>query len=43
MKDPYDIVSSIEEYEALSDKYKYDALVVCNIRGGPFLPHILND
>ena len=43
MSDPYDIVTTIGEYEALPDKYKYEALVVLNVRGGPFLVHILND
>ena len=43
LKDPYDIVTSIDEYEALKDKYQYDCLVVMNVYGGPFLIHVLND
>ena len=43
LKDPYDIVTSIDEYEALEDKYKYECLVVMNVYGGPFLIHVLND
>ena len=44
MTDPYDIVTTIEEYEGLDDKYKFDALVVLNVSGSPdFLRHILND
>ena len=44
MTDPYDIVSTLEEYEALSDKHKYDCAVVLNVSGHPdFLRTILND
>jgi phosphoglycerate dehydrogenase-like enzyme len=37
----HDIVRSTEQYEALADKYSYDALVV--LYGGPFVQNILND
>ena len=44
MTAPYDTVSTLEEYEALSDKYKYDCNVVLNVSGHPdFLRTILND
>jgi hypothetical protein len=39
--DTYDIVKTVDEYEALADKYKYDALVV--LYGGEFMKHVLND
>ena len=41
LTDSYDIVKTVEEYEALADKYKYDALVV--LYGGEFMKHVLND
>ena len=40
LTDAYDLVTSIEAYEALPDKYAYDILVVF---WGPPVQHILND
>ena len=37
---PYDIVTSREAYDALPDKYAYDALVV---HVGAHVPPIIND
>lgn len=40
LTDAYDIVTSAETYEALADKYSYDALVIF---WGPHVPAIIND
>jgi len=41
LTDSYDVVKTVEEYEALEDKYKYDGLVI--LYGGAFMKHVLND
>ena len=41
LTDPYKIVETIEQYEALENKYKFDLLIV-NF-GGIFVQTVLND
>ena len=44
MSDPYDIVTTIEEYEALPNKHKYQGVAVFYFRvKNNFFQHILND
>ena len=41
LADPYTCVETIEQYEALEDKYEFDLLIV-NF-GGVFVQAVLND